>query len=61
MIIKTPSGILRRLPLMDVIHELAMEMKTYETEMGFTPAARSRISAPGEAHRDNAPWADIAG
>ncbi len=61
MIIKTPSGILRRSPLMDVIRELAMEMKVYETEMGFTPAARSRISAPSETPRDNDPWADIAG
>ena len=61
MIIKTPSGILRRSPLMDVIRELAMEMKVYETEMGFTPAARSRISAPSDAPRDNDPWAEIAG
>ena len=61
MIIKTPSGILRRSPLMDVIRELAMEMKVYETEMGFTPAARSRISAPGDTPRDNDPWSDIAG
>ncbi len=61
MIIKTPSGILRRSPLMDVIRELAMEMKVYETEMGFTPAARSQISAPSETPRDNDPWADIAG
>jgi len=52
---------LRRSPLMDVIRELAMEMKVYETEMGFTPAARSRISAPSDAQRDNDPWADIAG
>jgi phage terminase small subunit len=46
---------------MDVIRELAMEMKVYETEMGFTPAARSRISAPSDTPRDNDPWADIAG
>lgn len=61
MIIKTPSGILRRSPLMDVIRELAMEMKTYEVEMGFTPASRSRISAPTEANVSADPWADIAG
>ena len=40
MIIKTPSGILRRSPLMDVIRDLAQEMKGYEAEMGFTPASR---------------------
>lgn len=60
MIVKTPSGILRRSPLMEVIRELALEMKVYETEMGFTPAARSRISAPSDAPRDHDPWADIA-
>ena len=61
MIIKTPSGILRRSPLMDVIRDLALEMKGYEAEMGFTPASRSRISMPAEAPRDADPWADIAG
>ena len=61
MIVKTPSGILRRSPLMDVIRDLALEMKGYETEMGFTPASRSRISAPSDAPRDSDPWADIAG
>ena len=35
MLIKTPSGILRRSPLMDVIRDLALEMKGYETEMGL--------------------------
>lgn len=62
MIVKTPSGILRRSPLMDVIRDLAMEMKGYESEMGFTPAARSRVTLsanPGDDHDD--PWAEIAG
>jgi hypothetical protein len=49
MLIKTPSGILRRSPLMDVIRDLALEMKGYEAEMGFTPAARSRISLPARS------------
>ena len=61
MIIKTPSGILRRSPLMDVIRDLALEMKGYEAEMGFTPASRSRISMPADAPRDNDPWSEIAG
>ena len=61
MIIKTPSGILRRSPLMDVIRDLALEMKGYETEMGFTPASRSRISMPADSLKDNDPWEDIAG
>lgn len=61
MLIKTPSGILRRSPLMDVIRELALEMKGYETEMGFTPAARSRISVQPEAGKERDPWSEIAG
>ena len=61
MIIKTPSGILRRSPLMDVIRDLALEMKGYEAEMGFTPAARSRISMPADGPRDSDPWSEIAG
>ena len=61
MIVKTPSGILRRSPLMDVIRDLALEMKGYESEMGFTPASRSRISMPVDAAKDNDPWSDIAG
>ena len=61
MIIKTPSGILRRSPLMDVIRDLALEMKGYEAEMGFTPASRSRISMPAESPKDNDPWSEIAG
>ena len=62
MIIKTPSGILRRSPLMDVIRDLALEMKGYESEMGFTPASRSRVTLANDTaqgHTD--PWADIAG
>ena len=61
MIIKTPSGILRRSPLMDVIRDLALEMKGYETEMGFTPAARSRVSVQPPTDTGQDPWDDIAG
>lgn len=61
MIIKTPSGILRRSPLMDVIRDLAQEMKGYETEMGFTPASRSRVQVPQDLVDKNDPWAEIAG
>ena len=61
MIIKTPSGILRRSPLMDVIRDLALEMKGYEAEMGFTPASRSRISTSADAPRESDPWSEIAG
>ena len=61
MLIKTPSGILRRSPLMDVIRDLALEMKGYEAEMGFTPASRSRISVPAQEASNSDPWSEIAG
>jgi P27 family predicted phage terminase small subunit len=61
MIVKTPSGILRRSPLMDVIRDLAQEMKGYETEMGFTPASRTRVQVPQESADKDDPWAEIAG
>ncbi|MHB1609906.1 MAG: P27 family phage terminase small subunit [Acidiferrobacter sp.] len=51
----------RRSPLMDVIRDLAMEMKGYESEMGFTPASRSRVQVAQDARRTEDPWADIAG
>ena len=46
---------------MNVIRDLALEMKGYEAEMGFTPASRSRISVPAETDREKDPWSDIAG
>ncbi|MDA8256453.1 MAG: phage terminase small subunit P27 family [Betaproteobacteria bacterium] len=61
MLVKTPSGILRRSPLMDVIRDLALEMKGYESEMGFTPASRSRVQVAQESKHTDDPWADIAG
>jgi P27 family predicted phage terminase small subunit len=59
MLIKTPTGILRRSPLMDVIRDLALEMKGYESEMGFTPAARSRVQMSTHVEIENDPWADF--
>jgi P27 family predicted phage terminase small subunit len=61
MIVKTPSGILHRSPLMDVIRDLALEMRGYESEMGFTSASRSRVQVAQDAQRPGDPWADIAG
>ncbi|MFM7523358.1 MAG: phage terminase small subunit P27 family [Betaproteobacteria bacterium] len=61
MIIKTPSGILRRSPLMDVIRDLALEMKGYESEMGFTPASRSKVQVTQDHDEANDPWSEIVG
>nr|RNF62221.1 hypothetical protein EC580_07420 [Acidithiobacillus sulfuriphilus] len=43
---------------MNVIRDLAQEMKGYESGMGFTPASRSRVQ---NARRSDDPWAGIAG
>ena len=61
MLIKAPNGALRRSPLMDVIRDLAAEMKGYEAEMGFTPAARTRVAVSGTKGQEHNPWDDIAG
>ncbi len=61
MIIKTPSGILRRSPLMDVIRDLALEMKGYESEMGFTPASRSKVQITPDRPDADDLWAEIVG
>ncbi|WP_437560180.1 P27 family phage terminase small subunit [Acidithiobacillus sulfuriphilus] len=53
--------VLRRSPLMDVIRDLAQEMKGYESEMGFTPASRSRVQIAQNARRSDDPWAGTAG
>ena len=55
------SGVLRRSPLMDVIRDLVLDMKGYESEMGFSPASRSRISVPAQPSKTDDPWAEIAG
>jgi len=44
-----------------VIRDLALEMKGYESEMGFTPASRSRVRVPQESADRSDPWAEIAG
>jgi phage terminase small subunit len=46
---------------MDVIRDLAQEMKGYESEMGFTPASRSRVQVSPEQASQDDPWAEIAG
>ena len=46
---------------MDVIRDLAQEMKGYESEMGFTPVSRSRVQIAQNARRSDDPWAGTAG
>lgn len=43
-----------------VAFDLYQEMKA-ATEMGYTPASRSRVIVKLQAAKDNGPWAAIAG
>lgn len=61
MVVTTPSGFMRRSPLMDVVRDLALEMKGYETEMGFTPASRTKVQVQPGASDAIDPWHDIVG
>lgn len=66
----TKSGLLVRVPnstvpvqspYLAIANKQAQIMTKAATEMGFTPASRSRITMPTDASRDSDPWSDIAG
>ena len=44
MLIKTPSGIVVENPLLRIIRQQAMLIKLFGSELGFSPAARTRIA-----------------
>jgi len=49
-------------PYLAIANKQAQIMTKAATEMGFTPASRSRVSLPMETADDAFdPWADIAG
>ena len=61
LLVKAPNtGVPMQSPYLAIANKQAQIMTKAATEMGFTPAARSRISAPSDAPRDHDPWADIA-
>ena len=62
MLVKAPnSGVPMQSPYLAIANKQAQIMTKAATEMGFTPASRSRITLPTEAADDLDPWADIAG
>lgn len=61
MLTKTPEGLLRRSALRDLMRDLSQEMKGYETEMGFTPATRGRVSAPPDTTSAPDIWTEVIG
>jgi P27 family predicted phage terminase small subunit len=63
LLVKAPNtGVPMQSPYLAIANKQAQIMTKAATEMGFTPASRSRISLPVEAVGDGIdPWADIAG
>jgi len=44
MLVKTPNGAAVQNPYLGIVNRQAVIMKALAAEMGFTPAARTRIS-----------------
>jgi P27 family predicted phage terminase small subunit len=45
MLLKTPSGYVQQSPWLGIVHKQLEIMGRYMTELGMTPAARSRVAA----------------
>ena len=63
LLVKAPhSGVPMQSPYLAIANKQAQIMTKAATEMGFTPASRSRVALPIESAEDDFdPWADIAG
>ena len=62
LLIKAPNtGVPMQSPYLAIANKQAQIMTKAATEMGFTPASRSRITLPADTAGDADPWADIAG
>ena len=63
LLVKAPNtGVVMQSPYLAIANKQAQIMTKAATEMGFTPASRSRVTLPMEAADDDLdPWADIAG
>jgi P27 family predicted phage terminase small subunit len=62
LLIKAPiTGVPMQSPYLAIANKQAQIMTKAATEMGFTPASRSRITLPADTAGDADPWADIAG
>ena len=51
-VIKTPNGTLQINPWESVSKQRWREFRSFAVEFGLTPAAQSRVSAPGQVKRD---------
>lgn len=62
LLVKAPNtGVPMQSPYLAIANKQAQIMAKAATEMGFTPASRSRVTLPMETADDLDPWADIAG
>jgi P27 family predicted phage terminase small subunit len=63
LLVKAPNtGVPMQSPYLAIANKQAQIMTKAATEMGFTPASRSRVALPIESAEDDFdPWADIAG
>jgi P27 family predicted phage terminase small subunit len=62
MLIKGPNnGMPIQSPYLAIANKQAQIMAKAATEMGFTPASRSRVTLPMETADNLDPWSDIAG
>src|SRR5262249_40173491 len=62
LVIQAPNpGVPMQSPYLAIANKQAQIMTKAATEMGFTPASRSRITLPMEAADDLDPWSEIAG
>lgn len=62
LLIKAPNtGVPMQSPYLAIANKQAQIMTKAATEMGFTPASRSRVTLPVEAVDELDPWSEIAG
>ncbi len=62
LLMKSPNtGVPMQSPYLAIANKQAQIMTKAATEMGFTPASRSRVILPMEAADNLDPWSEIAG
>lgn len=62
MLVKAPNtGVPMQSPYLAIVNRQAQIMMKAASEMGFTPASRSRVIVKQKTAKDNDPWNAIAG
>lgn len=59
-VVETPNGALQQHPLIGIISKLGAAMTKAASEMGFTPASRSRIEVDDDDKGDINPFAQLS-